>query len=706
MAMRTASVAFSPDGSMIATGGTDAEIKLWRVSDGALLGTFTGHFSDVLSLAFSPDGQKLASGSADKTLRMWRVSDQQQLWSKTAADAWVLAGAFSPDGNTVVSGASVSATGTLKSWNVADGSPISAAAGHADPVRSVAFSPDGQVIVTGGNHDDEGRLQYWHIAGLALLQTYDQETGSGIATYGVTSVAFSPDQQKVLYGRSDATTVLCRNPFWPVPTALDVLPVTGQVGEIVTLKADLRVWLSGAPILGKDIAFSVAGTVVGSGVTDLTGRAVYDFRIPEALGVGTQDIGGSFAGDSAYGGSDGSNTLTINRANTNIIVDRVTGILGDTVTLRGTLIRTTDDSPLAGRSVTFKVESINAGSAVTDASGVATLDFAIPLGLGAGDRTISASFAGDANNLETTGYGTLVTSKRPTTLIGQDKAGSIGSPVLFEASLAFRGAPMVGSTIGFTVDGVDVGLSVTDDTGHATLAYVIPEGAGAGDRAIRAEYAGDAVYAPSSAVTTLTVGPTATLCYVPDLDRTGAAGNDAVLRAYLYRETDRGAVVGRTVAFQVDGVDVGTAVTSETGRATGSYILPDGTSNGTSIVRATFAGDATYLPSSGQGKLTITVQKADTYLWIMPRLAEAGTNTYLRAYLRRTTDWEWLPGKTIAYQVDGTPVGSAVTDSGGRASLLYYVAPDFAPGDHTITGTFAGDSSYKGSTADGWMFVF
>ncbi len=698
-------VAFSPDGSAIATGSSDTTIKLWSVATGTEIAAFTGHFGDVLGIAFSPDGQQIASVSADGMVRMWRVSDQHLIWSATASDEWALSVAYAPDGTKIATGAATSASGSLKLWNAADGAPLAASVGNTDPVRSLAFSPDGLVIVSGGNHGDTGRLQFWHATTLGLLQTYDRETGSGTATRGVTAVTYTPDKSAVYYGRSDAATVLCGNPFWPVPTALTLPAVTGQIGEIVTLKADLTVSLNGAPVLGKTITFQIAGTDVGSGVTDASGRATCDYRILESLGIGDTIIGAAFAGDDAYDACVGQGTLTVTRANTNVTADRVAGILGDTVTLRAVLIRTTDDSPLAGRSVTFKVANLSAGEAVTDAFGVATTDFAIPLNLGAGDHTITVSFAGDTNNKECTGYGTLVASRRPTVMLAEDASGQIGTAVVLRATLTFRGAPVSNVPVAFLVEGTDAGLVTTDSSGVAVSAYLIPEGAGANQRTIRAEFAGDAVYDVSSDEATLTVEVTDTFCYVPDLDRTSAVGLDVVLRAYLYRQTDRGPVVGRTVSFFVDGTPAGSAVTSETGRATGSYMLPEGGAAGTSIVRAVFAGDATYNGCEGQGLLTITVEKAATYMWVMPRLATRNASTYLRAYLRRTTDWTWLPDKLVTMKVNGTDVGSATTTSGGRASLLYFVAPDFPTGESTITATFAGDSMYLGSSADGWMFV-
>jgi hypothetical protein len=68
------SVAFSPDGRLLASGSADKTIKLWEVATGSLVRTLSGHTDSVSSVAFSPDGRLLASGSSDNTIKLWDVA--------------------------------------------------------------------------------------------------------------------------------------------------------------------------------------------------------------------------------------------------------------------------------------------------------------------------------------------------------------------------------------------------------------------------------------------------------------------------------------------------------------------------------------------------------------------------------------------------------------------------------------------------------
>ncbi len=65
------SVAWSPDGTRIASGGTDSTIQIWDVRTGQRLVLYSGHVGTVYTVAWSPDGTRIASGSDDSTVQVW-----------------------------------------------------------------------------------------------------------------------------------------------------------------------------------------------------------------------------------------------------------------------------------------------------------------------------------------------------------------------------------------------------------------------------------------------------------------------------------------------------------------------------------------------------------------------------------------------------------------------------------------------------------
>jgi WD40 repeat protein/serine/threonine protein kinase len=99
-----ATLAFSPDGELLATPHSDNNARLWEIPSGNLKATLKGHTNLVTCVAFSPDGKTLATGSYERKIKLWNIATQQEVATLEPLPGSCLSLRFSPDGRTLAAG--------------------------------------------------------------------------------------------------------------------------------------------------------------------------------------------------------------------------------------------------------------------------------------------------------------------------------------------------------------------------------------------------------------------------------------------------------------------------------------------------------------------------------------------------------------------------------------------------------------------------
>ncbi|KAJ5493959.1 hypothetical protein N7463_010046 [Penicillium fimorum] len=270
------SVVFSPNGQLIASGSGDTTVRVWDAATGALTQTLEGHSRFVQSVVFSPDGRLLASGCDDATIRVWNPATGAHIQTLDSYPDWVLAMAFSADSRLL---ASSSHGSTVRVWDTVTGELIHTLKDYTSSVESVAFSPDGRLLVLGA-HDSIVRV--WEPMEGKLIQTLEGHSQE------ICSVAYSPDGRLIASGSGDTTVRV-----WDAVTGTLIQTLEGHVNRVLSVAfspdgrlasgsgdTTVRVWdLATGPLTQTleghsdwiySVAFSPDGRLLASGSDDKT----------------------------------------------------------------------------------------------------------------------------------------------------------------------------------------------------------------------------------------------------------------------------------------------------------------------------------------------------------------------------------------------------------------------------------------------------
>lgn len=141
------SLAWKPDGELIAQGLLDGKIIVRNVEDGAIVNSLIGNpqtRSDVNGLVWSPDGTKLVSAHQDEFVRIWGLgNDPQKRLALEDHQGWVRGLAWSPNNRCIASGGQ---DANVKIWDASDGDLLTSLSGGTQPIWSLSWSPSGQIL--------------------------------------------------------------------------------------------------------------------------------------------------------------------------------------------------------------------------------------------------------------------------------------------------------------------------------------------------------------------------------------------------------------------------------------------------------------------------------------------------------------------------------------------------------------------------------
>jgi len=220
------SVALSADGRFLASGGRDALVKLWHLESGEQRKTFVGHSELVKSVAYSPDGRLLASCGRGSSIMIWDVASGECLKTLDSGGFFTASAVkFSADSKRVLF-----AGDALQLWDVEAGECLLTFEGHSDSIGTIAMSGDGTLIASGGSYTDR------------TIRLWDPETGDCLWKKAFTeregsawSLVFVSEGNILVSGHHSGAIR-----YWDVKSGKHLRTINAHSGAVSSLSADIK----------------------------------------------------------------------------------------------------------------------------------------------------------------------------------------------------------------------------------------------------------------------------------------------------------------------------------------------------------------------------------------------------------------------------------------------------------------------------------